>query len=51
MRYVFLVTLENGCEDRVGFLAESEEDAKSRAIEWAEGGSVGECVERWSVEF
>lgn len=50
MRYVFLITFGNGHEERVGFFAESEEKAREKAIEWAEGGTVGDCVERWSVD-
>lgn len=50
MRYVFLITLENGHEERVGFFAESEEQAREKAVAWAEGGTVLECVERWAVD-
>ena len=50
MRYVFLITFGNDHEERVGFFAESEDLAREKAIEWAEGGTVGECVERWLVD-
>lgn len=50
MRYVFLITFRNGHEERVGFFSESEEQAREKAIEWAEGGTVGECVDRWSID-
>ena len=50
MRYVFLITLANGQETQVGFFADTEEAARAKAIEWAEGGTVGDCVERWSVD-
>lgn len=51
MRYVFLITFKNGHEERVGFFADSEEQARQNAIEWADGGTVGECVERWSINW
>ena len=50
MCYVFLIMFENGHQERVGFFAESEEHAREKAIEWAESGTVGDCVERWSID-
>jgi ribulose bisphosphate carboxylase small subunit len=50
IRYVFLITFDSGHQERVGFFAESEQEARDKATEWAEGCSVGDCVERWTVD-
>lgn len=50
MKFVFRIVLANNTEVREGFYAETEEQARAEAVEWAgEDALVGECVERWSV--
>ena len=52
MKFVFKYTTATGREDTASFHAETEAEARTIAEDWATDGiTIGECVERWSVEY
>lgn len=48
-KFTFRIVLDNNVEVRRSFFADTEDEARTKAEDWADGGIVYECTERWGV--